>query len=58
MKKIDIYSDTSAYVIGSLGFLIFFCLAVPVTISRVAIFGDVFDITWCRNSNAGVDVSL
>lgn len=24
MKKIDIYSDTSAYVIGSLGFLIFF----------------------------------
>ncbi len=23
MKKIDIYSDTSAYVIGSLGFLIF-----------------------------------
>ncbi len=55
MKKIDIYSDTSAYVIGSLGFN-FFCLAVPVTPDGD--FGDVFDITWCRNSNAGVDVSL
>ncbi len=44
MKKIDIYSDTSAYVIGSLGFN-FFCLAVPVTISGDGDFGDVFDIT-------------
>ncbi len=56
MKKIDIYSDTSAYVIGSLGFNFF--VWQYQSLSPGWRFWDVFDITWCRNSNAGVDVSL